>query len=112
LRILVIEDDHHILKLIEWALTERGHEVTVAHNGIEAIDILNKTSPFNLIITDIRMPGKDGNQVAKHVKEKLQYIPVIAISACSADAEKELFVSILEKPFKTGDLIQLVDSFL
>jgi DNA-binding response OmpR family regulator len=109
-RILIIEDDHHILKMIEWALTNHGCDVKVAHDGIEAMEVLNGDSHFKLVITDIRMPGVDGNQVARYIREKMHKTPVIAISACPPDADKELFDSILAKPFKIKELMQLVDS--
>jgi CheY-like chemotaxis protein len=56
------------------------------------------------------MPGADGNQVARYIREKMDNTRVIAISGYPADADKELFGSILVKPFKIKELIQLVDS--
>jgi CheY-like chemotaxis protein len=109
-RILVIDDDHHILKGITLILTKRGYDVKVAHNGIEAMEVLNGDSHFKLVITDIRMPGMNGNQVARYIREKMHNTRVIAISAYPEDADKELFGSILAKPFKIKELIQLVDS--
>ena len=112
--ILVIEDNLCILKVMELALTRRGCDVKVAHNGIEAMEILNGDSHFKLVITDIRMPGMDGNQVAKHIRdsEKMNKTPIIAVTTYPDDAEKEFFDSVLAKPFKMKDLIELTTSFL
>jgi len=51
--ILVIEDDHNILNVIDLALTHHGYDVKIAHNGIEGIELLNNGSRFNLVITDL-----------------------------------------------------------
>ncbi|MBW1802718.1 MAG: response regulator [Deltaproteobacteria bacterium] len=111
-KILVIDDDHHILDLLNLILTRSGYDVKTANSGLEGIQLLNGRHCFSLVITDIRMPGADGNQVARSIKthQKKNDIPVIAISAYPDDAERELFHSILQKPFKIKDLIEMVDS--
>jgi CheY-like chemotaxis protein len=99
--------------MIDLALTHRGYDVKIAHNGSEGIGLLHNDSRFNLVITDIRMPVADGNQVAKHIRnnEKTHKTPIIAVSAYPSDAEKGLFDSILAKPFKIKELIELITSF-
>ena len=111
--ILVIEDDHNILNVINLALTHHCYDVKIAHNGIEGIELLNSGSRFHLVITDIRMPLADGNQVAKHIRnnEKIHKTPIIAVSGYTCDVEKGLFDSILAKPFKIKELIELISSF-
>jgi len=111
--ILVIDDDKKILRLVYLLLTHRGYTVKTADNGIEAIRLFDENRRFRLVITDIYMPGADGNQVAKYLKsnEQMKDTPIIAISAYPEEAEKELFDSIVEKPFSTRDLSALVDSF-
>ena len=111
--ILVIDDDRKILRLVDHLLTRRGYTVKTADNGIEAIRLFDENRRFRLVITDIRMPGADGNQVAKYLKgtEEIKNTPIIAISAYPDDAERDLFDSVLEKPFSIHDLSALVDSF-
>ena len=113
LTILVIEDNHHILNVIDLALKHHGYDVKIEHNGIEDIELLNNGFHFNLVITDIRMPFADGNQVAKHIRnnEKTNKTPIIAVSAYTGDVEEELFDSVLAKPFKIKELIELITSF-
>jgi len=111
--ILVIDDDRKILRLVDHLLTRRGYTVKTADNGIEAIRLFDENHRFRLVITDICMPGADGNQVAKYLKDNDQTknTPIIAISAYPEDAERELFDLIVEKPFSTRDLSVLVDSY-
>ncbi len=112
-KILVIEDDPKSLKVIDSVLTCHGYGVKVVHDGIEGIELLKNGPQFNLVITDIRMPSADGNQVAKYVRvnEKTHKTPIIAVTTYPDDVEKELSDSILTKPFKIKDLIELVNSF-
>ena len=111
--ILVVDDDKQILRLMEHLLTRRGYTVKTADNGIEAIRLFDENRRFRLVITDIRMPGADGNQVAKYLKgtEEMKNTPIIAISAYPDDAERDLFDSIVEKPFSIRELSALVDSY-
>ena len=111
--ILVIDDDEHILWLMDQILTRRGYSVKTAGNGIEGMRLFDENRRFKLVITDIRMPEADGNQVAKYMKgkEAMKTTPIIAISAYPDDAERGLFDSILEKPFSIEDLAAAVDSF-
>ena len=113
-KILIIEDDLNILKVMELALTRKGYDVKVAHNGIEGMELLNDDFHFDLVISDIRMNGADGNQVAKYMKdnEKTHKTPIIAFTHYTEDAESELFDSVLAKPFTMKDLIEVVTSAL
>ena len=111
-QILFIEDDHEIRGLLLHFLNSLGYEVITAQNGIEGIKCLNEENGFCLVITDIRMPGATGNQVAKYIKDKKETskLPIIAITAYPYDAEKGLFNSVLTKPFSLKDLIHLIES--
>lgn len=112
-RVLVIDDDGAIRQFISGFLVEAGYEVELAQDGEEGIELLKKDSDFKVVITDIRMPRKDGNEVAKYVKHSLKEkdIPVVAITGYMDDAETELFHCMFEKPFKMKALIEVIDSF-
>lgn len=64
LNILVIDDEESIAKLLEMALTRAGYNVQTAIDGAEGINMFAEGF-FDLVITDIRMPGMDGNTVAQ-----------------------------------------------
>lgn len=112
--ILVIDDDRFICDLISETLSLLGHDVKVAYNGEEAIDLINKHRLFSIVITDINMPRKDGNSVAKYIRSssKLKNTPIVAITGLINDADKELFNIVLEKPFRMKELMNLIGLFM
>ena len=88
--ILIIDDDH-MRQITDQILTHRACTIKTADDGIEEIKIFNKNRHFRLVITDIRMPGVDSNQVAKYLKdnEEMKNTSIIAISAYIDDPERE-----------------------
>ena len=111
-RILIIDDDKAIRYLISEYLVNAGYEVKEAKDGEEGIDLLKNDDNFKVVITDIRMPKKDGNEVAKYIRNsyKPKDIPVLAITGYSDEADRELFTCIFEKPFKMKDLFEVINS--
>lgn len=81
-KILIIEDDDVSRELMRMALAARGHEVTVADNGITGYDTALFLNP-DLIVTDIRMPGADGVHVVRRVRDTptLQGVPILITTA-------------------------------
>ncbi|CAB1080917.1 hypothetical protein D1AOALGA4SA_8585 [Olavius algarvensis Delta 1 endosymbiont] len=109
--ILVIDDEKGILQLIYQALTSFGHKVETAGDGQEGIDKFDDGN-FDIVITDIRMPGVDGNGVAKHIRSSnRQFIPVIAISGTPWQLENQNFDMVLPKPFPLKKLVDSIRSF-
>jgi len=112
-RILVIEDEAGVRKLAVSVLRSRGYEVEEAEDGEEALDIINaKPGGFDLVISDVVMPGMNGPTLIKQAREKLGHARVIFISGY---AEQELAkqlddraVSFLPKPFSVRQLSELV----
>ncbi len=77
--ILVIDDDESIILIIETALTKSGFNVNKATNGLEGIKKFDEGN-FDLIITDLQLPGLDGNGVVRHIRNsERQSTPVISI---------------------------------
>ena len=108
--ILVIDDEKGILQLMHQALTKYGHNVETADDGQEGIRKFDGGS-FDIVITDIRMPGIDGNGVVKHIrKSKNQSIPVIAISGTPWLKETDDFDMVLAKPFPVKQLLESIRS--
>jgi class 3 adenylate cyclase/CheY-like chemotaxis protein len=81
-KLLVVDDNEINRDILQRRLTRAGHQVTLAENGRQALDIL-RTQPFDLILLDIIMPELNGYQVLQHLKsdEALRHVPVIMISA-------------------------------
>lgn len=114
-KILVCDDDKEIVEAIEIYLTQDGHQVLEAYDGIEAVEILKKES-VDLLIMDIMMPRMDGIRATLKNREK-HNIPIIILSAKSEDADKILGLNIgaddyITKPFNPLELVARVKSHL
>jgi DNA-binding response OmpR family regulator len=110
--VLVIDDEKGILQIIRQALTQFGHNVETATDGQEGIRKFDDGS-FDIVITDIRMPGIDGNGVVKHIrKSDKQSIPVIAISGTPWLMENNAFDMVLAKPFPLKKLVESIGSLV
>ena len=87
-KILIVDDEEVIRKYLRINLVKLGYEVKEAVDGVEALEQLSKDH-FDLLISDITMPNKDGWEVLKAVKSnpKMRGIPVIVLTARSEDAD-------------------------
>ena len=109
--ILVIDDEPTFLDFLGRTLTFMGYRVKTANNGEGAIKILRGSHDFDLVITDIIMPKIDGNAVAEYIRSSNRAdTPIVAITGYRETGNKELFNSILVKPFKIKDLIAVIKS--
>ena len=80
MRILVVDDDDAIRKLYKEELEEEGYKVFLAQSGKEALDIFGEINP-DIVTLDIRMPGMNGIELLKKMKELNSKLPVIMCSA-------------------------------
>ncbi|MCE5314380.1 MAG: response regulator [Armatimonadota bacterium] len=117
LRILVAEDNIVNRKLVLSILAKRGHDVTMAVNGKEALEVLEK-SKFDLILMDIQMPELDGLETTARIRENEkstgEHIPIIAMTAHAMKDDRELCLrsgmdSYISKPVQISDLIAAVE---
>lgn len=81
-RLLVVEDEHAIAELLARHLETQGYRVSVAFDGDEAVQALERAS-FHLVITDIRMPGRDGLSLLDFARDKDPFLPVIVLTSVS-----------------------------
>jgi CheY-like chemotaxis protein len=117
--ILVVEDIPNVLELLEVTLRFQGYQVISAHNGQEALEILEKEAPA-LIITDILMPKLDGFALVHELRSnpKTLGIPVIFLSATYVTPEDRQFAMSLgasrfiEKPIDTEDFLLTIAELL
>ena len=113
--ILVCDDDKQIVDAIDIYLTGEGFEVIKAYDGAEALELL-ESSPVDLMILDVMMPGLDGIRTTLKVRETSS-IPIIILSAKSEDTDKILGLNIgaddyITKPFNPLELVARVKSQL
>jgi DNA-binding NtrC family response regulator len=118
-RILVIDDQEPIRRIVRRALEQQGHEVFDASDGEIGMDIL-ETQSFEVVITDIFMPGQDGIVTLRQIRKRFPAVKVIVISGGDSsgmldlrkDAELLGAVSSLQKPFNAREVIDKVDEAL
>ncbi|MBU0505725.1 MAG: response regulator transcription factor [bacterium] len=86
--ILVVDDDPDILELISYHLIKTGYQLTAAESAEEAEIIIKKTRP-HLIILDLMLPGKDGSELCRELKntEELSTIPIIMLTAKTQETD-------------------------
>src|SRR5512139_1320088 len=113
-KILVVEDDPDVMRILTHALTAVGHEVTPAYGGDDALRQI-KAQDFDLVLTDLAMPEVSGVSVIHAIKQdpSTKHIPVLAVTAHVDDGIAQFagqagcdgYVS---KPFSAKELVQAV----
>lgn len=111
--ILIAEDDYDIRKLLRIHVENAGYEVIEACNGLEALDIINK-SKVHLLLLDIMMPKCNGFEVIKKLRSNSVYIPIIVITARVEEDNKLLGLSLgsddyICKPFSYREVISRIN---
>jgi DNA-binding response OmpR family regulator len=117
-RILIVEDEEHIADGLRFNLEAEGHEATIASDGKKALAILLKERrPFDVIILDVMLPGKDGFTVASELRAAGHYVPILMLTA-RGSAEDVLrgfgagADDYLPKPFELSILLARVNGLL
>jgi signal transduction histidine kinase len=118
MNILVVEDSPTQAEQLEYTLQKNGYRAVVAHNGVEALELLRRRRPA-LVISDIVMPEMDGFELCRRIKgnEELKDLPVILLTALSdpADVLKGLECgadSFITKPYDGEYLVALIERAL
>ncbi|MGE6392081.1 Hpt domain-containing protein [Psychrobacter pacificensis] len=116
--ILVVDDSVTVRKVTSRFLERQGFNVAVAKDGIDAIEILQDTTP-DMILLDIEMPRMDGFEVATQVRfnSRLQHIPIIMITSRTGEKHRERALEIgvndyMGKPFQEKELLEKIQRLL
>ena len=80
MKVLVVEDDQRMASLLDQGLTEEGYVVVAAHTGTEGYSIAS-TSPFDLIVLDVMLPGMDGFELARRLRRSQVLTPILMLTA-------------------------------
>ncbi|MBN2269936.1 MAG: response regulator [Sedimentisphaerales bacterium] len=117
-RILVVDDEIHIVHVVAIKLRNNGYEVVTADNGAQALEIAREEMP-DVIVTDYQMPVMSGLELVKELREdeKTRDIPVILLTArsfaVSKEQQEELQISTcLSKPFSPRELLGYIEDII
>jgi len=117
-RVLVVDDEQHIAEGVRFNLQADGHDVVVAETGEQALDLLLRDrSPFDVIVLDVMLPGKDGFAVASELRTAGQYVPILMLTARGREEDvlrgfESGADDYLPKPFELGILLARVGGLL
>ena len=107
-KVLIIDDEDAICQMLIYALTRDGIDAEIATDGCTGLDKFDRER-FDAVITDIRMPGIDGNGIARHIRSSAHpATPIIGISGTSWLMEQHQFDAVFEKPFPLHQLVNAV----
>jgi DNA-binding response OmpR family regulator len=111
-RILVIEDDPAVQRALRRTFESAGFEVNVAADGAGAMEAFRNAVP-RIVILDLRLPGKSGQDVCREIKREASSVPIIVLSAASDVVDKVLLLELgaddyVTKPFSPRELLARV----
>ena len=114
--VLVVDDDRKILELVQAYLVRAGHKVVTASDGDEALRRVGQDKP-SLIVLDVMLPGVDGLELTRHLRENLDRVPILMMSARGTvdDRIRGLIDGAddyLSKPFSPAELVERVNALL
>ena len=113
--ILLVDDDSSILNLLSRTLSE--YDVTLAHDGFEALAASKQLEQLDLMITDYFMPSMIGDELIARVREQRPELPVLVVTGHANILDREAFpwwlsLAHLDKPFQAGALREQVNSMI
>lgn len=116
-RILIAEDDAAVQSFVSRALIHRGHDVQAVEDGVQALEVLGEDQDFDLLITDIVMPGLDGIGLALKVARDYPELPVLLMTGYSAERQRahnldELICDVVTKPFSLKQICDAAEQTL
>lgn len=108
-RILIVEDESDLARVVKRHVEEIGCEVVIAPTGERALDAAARTE-FDLVLLDVMLPGIDGLEVCRRLRDRQLYMPVLMLTARSSEIDKVLGLETgaddyLTKPFSVQELL-------
>lgn len=115
-KILVVDDEARMRKLVNDFLTRNGFEVVEAADGEEAVDVFFECNNFDMVVLDVMMPKMDGWQVLKQIRE-YSNVPIIMLTAKSEEKDELLGFKLgvdeyISKPFSPKILVARIEAIL
>ena len=114
--ILIVEDEKDVREVMSEMMDYFGYDTMIVGSGEEALDKL-KDSHFDLIITDLGLPGMDGREMVKKIRTDGINIPILVTTGVELENDKETFqkyskCDFIQKPFRVDDLNKRISNLL
>jgi CheY-like chemotaxis protein len=113
-RVLVVDDEPLVAQTLRRVLLAEGHTVELAEDGVKALAILQASLP-DLVITDFKLPGMDGMELAANIKKLAPSLPIILLTAYAESIERQMGKGkvsnvdrLVGKPFSIAQLQEAV----
>lgn len=117
-KILIVDDEEHIVELIKFNLEANGYKTITASNGLEALELAKNEKP-DLVLLDIMLPGLNGNDVCKEIRKdtEISTMPIIMITAKGEELDRILGLELgaddyVTKPFSVRELMARIKAVL
>ncbi len=115
-KVLIVEDEPSIATLLQYNLEQAGYAVTVAHDGKTALEITKMERP-DLLVLDLMLPGMDGMDVCKTLRQEKIHTPILMLTAKTDEFDKILGLELgaddyLTKPFSPREVVARVKAIL
>lgn len=115
-KILIVDDEESIVTLLKYNIEQAGYETEVAYNGTDALEKASNTN-FDLIVLDVMLPGMDGMEVCKQLRQKQVNTPILMLTAKDDEFDKVLGLELgaddyLTKPFSPREVVARIKAIL
>jgi DNA-binding response OmpR family regulator len=115
-RVLVVEDEPQLARLVEMHLRDAGYDVTVAYRGADALRVV-ATRELDLVVLDLMLPDMDGLDVCRQLRKRRDFLPILMLTARSGEVDRILGLELgaddyLTKPFSVRELVARVRAIL
>ena len=117
-KVLIVDDEEHIVELIKFNLEANGYKAITASNGLEALELAKSEKP-DLVLLDIMLPGLNGNDVCKEIRRDVEIatMPIIMITAKGEELDRILGLELgaddyVTKPFSVRELMARIKAVL
>ncbi|TLX63630.1 hybrid sensor histidine kinase/response regulator [Stutzerimonas nosocomialis] len=109
LRVLLVDDDALVLTSFSAVIEELGHSVLAARSGAQALEMMSREMPVDVVVTDYAMPGMTGLELAEAIHQRWPDLPIILASGYSTQVQFPDYLTRLAKPFGQAQLRQALE---
>ena len=117
-KVLIVDDEAPIRRVLEFKLKNKGYQVLIAENGVQGLELIKAHQP-DAVITDIMMPEMDGQQLCEQTNGMKQERPFLTIVVtCRIAQDEQQWINqlqdtlFMEKPFSPARLVECIDQYL